>query len=369
MGLMSGTSMDGIDAALITTDGCRIISVGPAATYPYPQDFREELRGVLGRRPGPDDAPLIRELTLAHVDAVSRLLRAGGLRRSAVDLIGFHGHTVMHRPDLRVTCQIGDGQLLSDLTGTTVVGDFRARDVREGGNGAPLVPVFHAALARDLPRPLCVLNIGGVANVTWIGSGDEPEVLAFDTGPGNALIDDWVRRATGRRWDERGRLARGGRPDQALVDVWLAAPFFQEPPPKSLDRDAFAARLREITHFSPEDGAATLTAFTAQAIAASLPFFPAPPRRWLVSGGGRHNNALMAMIGAVLPTPVVPIDAEGWDGDALEAEAFGFLAVRTLHGMPISLPSTTGVRMPMIGGHVFRPASRERPTGTVQQQL
>ncbi len=362
IGLMSGTSMDGIDAALIRTDGETIQDFGAVATYPYPASFRSDLREMLGREPGTGADAVIEALTRRHADAVHRLLAAGGIDAAAVDVIGFHGHTVVHRPDLRITRQIGDGQLLANLTGVPVVGDFRSADVAAGGHGAPFAPLYHVARARTLERPLAVLNVGGVANVTWIGAETdnhaEAPVLAFDTGPGNALVDDWVRRVTGQRWDERGRLARGGRINEALVASWLSDPYFATSPPKSLDRNTYVRALEEVRDLSPEDGAATLTAFTARAVAVGRRFLPAPPKCWLICGGGRHNRTLMTMLGEAVAAPVEPVETIGWDGDALEAQAFAFLAVRALGGLPLSLPTTTGVARAITGGVLHRPVAK-----------
>ena len=211
IGLMSGTSLDGIDAALLTTDGEQVFEHGPAATFAYPQSFRERLRALRGGVPDPSWRPMIDELTGRHAEAVAGLLAMTGLQASAIDVVGFHGQTIWHRPEQRRTLQIGDGTRLAALTGISVVDDFRSADVAAGGQGAPLVPLYHSALAGVLAKPLSVLNIGGVANLTWIGVGDDSDLLAFDTGPGNALIDDWVSAKTGRPFDEAGRLAAARR--------------------------------------------------------------------------------------------------------------------------------------------------------------
>jgi anhydro-N-acetylmuramic acid kinase len=345
---MSGTSLDGIDVALIETDGRDRVILGPALTLAYPPEFRERLRSVLGGA-GPVVA-VEDELTRLHAESVEQFLsRHPG---TAMDVVGFHGHTILHRPAERRTWQIGDGALLAQRLGVDVVADFRSADVAAGGQGAPLAPLFHAALAATLPKPLAVLNIGGVANVTLIGEGDA--ILAFDTGPGNALIDDWVRRHTGAAADLDGALARAGRVSAAHVERFVANPFFGRPPPKSLDRDDF--REAVPTALSPEDGAATLTEMTAAAAAAATSHFPAPARDWLVAGGGRHNPALMAALARRLGVPVRPVEAVGWNGDALEAQAFAYLAVRSIEGLPLSLPSTTGVPQPTCGGRLFAAA-------------
>ncbi|HVM81300.1 MAG TPA: anhydro-N-acetylmuramic acid kinase [Stellaceae bacterium] len=347
LGLMSGTSLDGIDAALVTTDGRAAVEAGPAITVPYGERTRDRIRECLGG--GGPAASVEEELTELHAEAVRRFLaehRAGPL-----DVIGFHGQTILHRPKEGRTVQLGDGALLARRTGVDVVCDFRSADVAAGGEGAPLVPVYHAALAASLERPLAVLNLGGVANVTWLGTGGE-EMLAFDTGPGNALIDDWVRRHIGASFDRDGALALAGRADRQWVARFLAHPYFARRPPKSLDRDEFRGFVPE--HLAPADGAATLVAMTAAGAEAALRHLPLPPRRWLLGGGGRHNPAITAALARALGAPVEPVEAVGWDGDALEAQAFGYLAVRSLLGLPLSFPSTTGVKAPMPGGRLFR---------------
>ncbi|WP_438503675.1 anhydro-N-acetylmuramic acid kinase [Desertibaculum subflavum] len=346
IGLMSGTSMDGVDAALIATDGYRVAEFGPWTTLPYDDAFRDRLRGTLGGT-GPV-AAVERELTERHAEAVERLLAEHRIDRASIDLIGFHGQTILHRPEQRRTWQIGDGARLAARLRLPVVNDFRSADVAAGGQGAPLAPVYHAALAADLPKPVAVLNLGGVGNVTWIGEGDA--LLAFDTGPANAPIDDWVRRQTGAARDDGGALAQAGRIDAARVQAVLAKPYFAAPPPKSLDRDDFTWRMAD--GLSAADGAATLAAIVAATVAASRPHLPAPPRRWLVTGGGRHNVALMEALRSALAVAVDPVEAVGWRGDALEAEAFAFMAVRHRLGLPISFPGTTGVPAPMTGGRM-----------------
>jgi anhydro-N-acetylmuramic acid kinase len=344
---MSGTSLDGIDVAAIETDGRGHVAPGPSLTIPYAEDFRDRLRGVLSGK-GPV-AAVEDELTRLHADAIAEFRR----RYPEIDamLIGFHGHTILHEPERRRTWQIGDGALLARLTGTDVVADFRSADVAAGGEGAPLAPLYHAALAAGLEKPLAVLNLGGVGNVTWIGPGAE-EILAFDTGPGNALLDDWVRRNTGAVSDWGGVLAFAGTAAANRVAGFLASPYFARRPPKSLDRDEFRAFVP--IGLSIEDGAATLTEMTAAAVAAARAHFPAPAREWLVCGGGRRNPALMAAIARHLAAPLRPVEAVGWNGDALEAEAFAYLAVRSVMGLPLSLPATTGAPHPIRGGVLHR---------------
>ena len=344
IGLMSGTSCDGIDAALIETDGETVLRTGPGLTRPYDRAFAAQLTGLMA---GEGDAVAIEaELTRRHAEIVAALLEIAGLRARDVAIVGFHGQTIRHEPHRRRSWQIGDGKLLAALIGIDVINDFRTADVAAGGQGAPFAPLFHAALAGDLERPLAVLNLGGVGNVTWIGPDDS--LLAFDTGPGNALIDDWCRARIGESCDREGLLAAAGRIDEAALARLMDHPFFAVSAPKSLDRNDFSAN--PVAALSAEDGAATLTEFTAAAIEASVALMPAVPKRWLVTGGGRRNPAIMAALSRRLVVRVEAVEAVGWDGDLIEAQAFGYLAVRSLRGLPLSMPGTTGVPAPMPGG-------------------
>jgi anhydro-N-acetylmuramic acid kinase len=360
IGLMSGTSLDGIDAAVVRTDGRAHVELGRALTLSYDSALRELIRSAFGGAGPVEEAG--RALTVAHAEAVRRLLRGSGLSADDVDVVGFHGQTILHRPAERRTWQIGDGDLLAEMTGIAVVDDFRSRDIALGGQGAPLVPLFHAARCQDLERPVAVLNIGGVANVTWIGAGcdtadDVPgDIVAFDTGPGNALIDDWVRTRTGQAWDIDGALARAGQVDERALAALLANPYFDLPPPKSLDRNDFDPA--PLAGLSAADGAATLTAFTAAASARAREHLPAAPRHWLATGGGRRNPVLMAALSQAFGWEVLPVEAVDWDGDALEAQAFAYLAVRSILKLPYSLPTTTGVPVPTGGGRLHQPPGK-----------
>lgn len=345
IGLMSGTSLDGVDAALVVTDGETIQHTGQGLTLPYPDSFRKTLKTLLA---GTGDVPAIeRELTLYHAKAVRQLLEKAQLKPSDIDVIGFHGQTVFHRPQEHTTWQIGDSSLLAQETGISVVNDFRRKDMAAGGQGAPLVPVYHAAITKACKLPVAVVNIGGVANVTWIGPG-EGNMTAFDTGPGNALVDDWIFQHIGKSCDEDGKIAAKGTVDEVRLKALLSHPYFNTVPPKSLDRNSFS--LDAVAGLSLEDGAATLTAFTARSIIAAQAHFPAMPAEWYVCGGGRHNTTLMSMIRQRLNAEVQPVEVLGMNGDLLEAEAFGFLAVRSLKGLPLTYPSTTGVMLPTTGG-------------------
>ena len=355
IGMMSGTSLDGVDAALIETDGEDQVRCGPALTVPYTTKLRERLRRSLGGR-APVKA-VERDMTLVHAEAVEALLARTGQKAAAIDVVGFHGQTIVHRPAEGVTWQIGDAAALAARVGIDVVADFRSADVAAGGEGAPLVPVFHRALSGSLERPLAVLNIGGVANVTWIGA--DGDLLAFDTGPGNALIDDWMLTHTGKPIDADGACAARGTVDNRALGQLMAHAYFSRQPPKSLDRNAFDPA--PIERLSTEDGAATLTAFTAQAVARASAHFPAPVAAWILTGGGRRNPALLQAFRVALPGAAIKAAEEvGWDGDALEAQAFGYLAVRSRRGLPLSFPRTTGVNKPTAGGRYFAPAQPGR---------
>jgi anhydro-N-acetylmuramic acid kinase len=350
IGLMSGTSLDGVDAAYLETDGERIQGFGPALTLPYDATLRGDLRRLLDLAPtlAPDDAYLTdvtARLTQRHIEAVAAIGRPA-------DIIGFHGQTILHQPDRRRTWQIGDAACLAHATGMEVATDFRTADVTAGGEGAPLVPVFHAALAAELERPLAILNLGGVGNVTWVGA--HGGLLSCDTGPGNGPLDDWAARHSNYAFDADGALSAGGRVEEAVLARLMDHPYFARPAPKSLDRLDFSRALAAsgVEALSAADGAATLVAFTAAAVAATR--LPGPVRRWLVAGGGRHNPTIMAALRARLDVPVDPVDAVGWDGDALEAQCFAFLAVRVKAGLPLSYPGTTGVQAPMPGGRLVR---------------
>ncbi len=350
LGLMSGTSMDGIDIAVLRTDGVQIYDWGPWNTVPYPPALRRQLAELVSLGPeAPERQVQLAEwaLTEAHGNAVMSFFDKQRVWSQSVDIVGFHGHTIWHRPDQHRTRQIGDGAGLARGLGIDVVYDFRTADMAAGGQGAPLVPAFHQALTNKLPKPLALLNLGGVGNVTFIGERDT-DLLAFDTGPGNALLDDWALRHTGRLYDVDGALAAAGQVDRAALDRLLDNLYFLRKPPKSLDRNAFS--MEPIAGLSPADGAATLAAFTVESVVMAQRHLPTPPLRWLVAGGGRHNPVIMRGLVARLGAPVEPVEVLGWQGDALEAQAFGYLAVRHLRGLPLSFPKTTGVRQPTMGG-------------------
>lgn len=357
IGLMSGTSLDGVDCALVETDGRDHVKPLAFLGVPYADAERGAIRAAFGQKDRGADIVRAAEaiVTDRHIAAVRELLARTGAKP---DLIGFHGQTVYHAPKDGITIQIGDGARMAQELGIDVVDDFRSNDVRQGGEGAPLAPLYHAARIKSakIAQPAVILNIGGVANVTYI---DGESVIAFDTGPGNALMDDWTKRRTGRPYDEGGSLALSGAMRDDLVQTWLAHDYFKRTPPKSMDRDqwdiAGLGRLgSQLETLTAEDGAATFLQFTAEAIVKSGVFMPQVPKAWYACGGGRHNTALMAYLKKRLNEAgmgeLKSVDVLGWDGDATEAECFAYLAVRSLQGMPVSLPATTGVPEPATGG-------------------
>ncbi len=360
IGLMSGTSMDAIDIAFIETDGQTEVTRHAAASHPYRDGERAALAAAMTEaaqltnrtdRPG-SLADVERRLTELHADVVRDFLAHGGIDPQSIDVIGFHGQTVLHRPEDRLTVQLGDGPLLARLTRLPVVHDMRAADVAAGGQGAPLASAYHRAFAARLgERPVAVLNIGGVANATWLGM--DGSILAFDTGPGNALMDDWVKQKTGEAFDADGALARSGHVDIERLSAYLKHPYLQQAAPKSLDRHDFA--LRPLEGASTADGAATLAQVTVVAIVRSVTLMPEPPKAWIVCGGGRRNGFLMDLLRRHLEGSVQLAEDIGLDGDSIEAEAWAYLAVRSLKGLPITFPGTTGVAQPLTGGVLSRP--------------
>jgi anhydro-N-acetylmuramic acid kinase len=368
LGLMSGTSMDGVDAAMVLTDGETISGFGRGVFVEYDGEYRARMAAANRAAPAATTEVLrdparwpaalseLAESTIAvHLEAIER---ASG----APDLIGFHGQTVTHRPREGFTLQLGDGAALAAGCGVATVWDFRRADMRAGGEGAPLAPFYHFALARRarLAGPVAFLNLGGVGNVTWVeplaAAPEAPGALmAFDTGPANALIDDFIAARTGASFDADGATAARGLVSAGVLERLPAFPYLRRPPPKSLDRNDFRPVMDAMAELSTEDGAATLTAFTADCVAESLHHMPSPPARWLVCGGGRKNATMMRMLADRLSAPVEPVEAVGLDGDMLEAQAFAYLAVRMVRGLPTSAPATTGCREPVCGGRISYP--------------
>ena len=358
IGLMSGTSRDGIDAVLIRTDGAGLVEPLAFHSCAYPAVFRVRLaqacaRAMAMEAPGFD--PLIAsvesELTELHVEGVADMLGRDGRQVAEIGVIGFHGHTVAHRPSRGWTWQIGDGSALAGAFGIPVVGDLRSADVAAGGQGAPLLPVYHRALAAALDKPVAILNLGGVANITAIGANGD--LFAFDTGMASGLIDNWMQAQGAGDYDMGGAAAAAGRVDAGVLAAMLDHAFFAMPAPKSIDREAFT--IDPVRGLSVADGAATLTAFTARSVERALRMLPEWPTAIYVAGGGRHNETMMRMIAEACHIPALSVDTLGWDGDAVEAQGFAYMAVRSLAGLPISFPGTTGAPRSMTGGVLFPP--------------
>ncbi|WP_309666090.1 anhydro-N-acetylmuramic acid kinase [Tabrizicola sp.] len=356
LGAMSGTSLDGVDAAMIQTDGHKILALGPHAYRPYTEVERATIRKSLGQWPGdPDVAAAAEVVEAAHAEILSRF--------DGAQVLGFHGQTLAHDPAARGTHQCGNGALLAETLGLTTVWDFRSSDVRLGGQGAPLAPFYHFACAEYSGQTgaVALLNLGGVGNLTWVDTtAPGPEtpgaLFAFDTGPANAPINDLMQTRLGLPQDEGGALANTGIADDTIVAAFLASPYFLKMPPKSLDRNDFQSLTAAVQTLGDADAAATLTAAAAAAVVEGIRHCPAPISRLLVTGGGRHNTTLMTELRLRLPCPVEPVEAVGLNGDMLEAQAFAFLAVRVLYGLPTSGPGTTGVSAFVGGGQISRPS-------------
>lgn len=356
IGLMSGTSLDGIDAALIETDGYDYVRPIGFMSEPYKPELRAALRNCFGKKElAESDYEAERNMTLQHADIIKNVLEK---YKYETNCIGFHGQTILHDIGHKLTIQIGDAKLLAEETGIDVVYDFRIADVAAGGQGAPLVPLYHKALvkAQDLELPVALVNIGGVANITWIGEEDN-HLIAFDTGTGNALMDDYVKTHFGLDFDENGAIASRGNIQPSILADWMKHDYFVQKPPKSLDRNewdiaAMGPLAEDLKGLNYEDTLATLLAFTVEGIAAGLNHVPQIPRAIYLCGGGRHNKTLVAALKKRVPCDIKMVDDLGWNGDATEAECFAYLAVRSILGLPISLPSTTGVSKPLTGGRL-----------------
>lgn len=350
IGVISGTSMDGIDVSIVTSDGQDTPRFSAGASYPYRDSTRRELQALVAEAERALTEPLVEleaAVTADHLAAVQRFIAEQKLDPAGIDLVGLHGQTVYHRPEQRFTRQLIDGPAVAQALGIPTVDRFRHADVAAGGEGAPFAPLYHRALAQALEQPVMVLNLGGVGNVTYI---DGETVIAFDTGPASAILDDFVLRRQGRAYDADGALAASGQVRQELVAGFMQNPYFDRPAPKSLDRNDFHRRAQVVDALPDADGAATLAAFTIESVVASLRHVPDVPKRWLVTGGGRLNRHFMARLSQRLGVPVEPVEAAGWDGDALEAQTFAYLAIRSVKGLPLSLPGTTGVPQPLTGG-------------------
>jgi anhydro-N-acetylmuramic acid kinase len=349
LGLMSGTSLDGIDGAIVETDGEKIISFGASAHLPYSPSLRHQLQQAIQTPSQEAETWAAEQITQAHLEIISTLRR-----KQPIDLIGFHGQTILHAPERGISKQIGSAEVIARTTGIDVVADFRQADIKAGGQGAPLAPLYHLALVQKarMAQPIAVINIGGIANITYIDE-EKNDLIAFDTGSGNGLLDDWINRHLGLPFDEGGAVAAQGKVDEAALTGFMHENYFSKPPPKSLDRHSFS--LDRVSGLSVENGAATLLAFTTHSIAAAQHFLPRKPKSWIICGGGRHNKTLLSSLESALDSNVVIAEKVGWQGDMIEAQCFAFLAMRSVRGLALSVPTTTGCSQDSTGG-VFVPA-------------
>ena len=358
LGLMSGTSQDGIDVGIIETNGDKIYDIGPSLSFPYSDIFRKKLRKIINNAvnsslPSNNNQVSV-ELSQLHIKAIGKLIDSLSLdnKYKNPDIIGFHGHTIIHLPEKSLTQQIGDSKYIANKLNIPVVGDFRLNDVLNGGQGAPLVPIFHKAMIQNEISPIAIINIGGISNITWIDNSNN-KLIAFDMGPGNCLLDDWVVKHTDEKYDRDGIFSYSGIVNDKWVSKMMKNNFFLKLYPKSIDRSYFTSRGLSTLNF--EDGAATLISLTVKSILAGINQCPRLPKYIYLSGGGRKNKTLIRELKKNCSCEILMIDEIDWDGDMLEANAFAFLAVRTLKGFPLTYPQTTGVRTPMLGGKVFLP--------------
>lgn len=358
LGAMSGTSLDGVDAAMLLSDGETISGFGETAYRPYSDTERAVIRAAFGKWPGEAGVSQACECVEdAHAKVLAQF--------RDVDLVGFHGQTLAHDPGNLGTHQVGNGQILAEFLNVPVVSDFRSADVAMGGQGAPLAPFYHFALAKWIgaETPLIFLNLGGVGNLTWVDPSfvrpeDPGALLAFDTGPANAPMNDFMMTRLGQNFDENGALAASGQADQGIVSNFLKHAYFYKIPPKSLDRDAFADLEKSVENLSNADGAATLLACSIAAIARGIEHCPTQPTKMLVCGGGRHNHAMMAGLKTAIGCCVEPVESVGLNGDMLEAQAFAYLSVRVVRGLPTSTTGTTGVMAAIGGGNIHQPVKQ-----------
>ncbi len=355
IGLYSDTAIASVDACIFKTDGLDILSDFECISRPYPDETKQLLHALISPQ-GQSDADLKerteKAVTQHHIETVQVLLERVHRTYPQVDLIGFPGHTILHQPEHQLSVQIGDAQALADAFGCTVVTHFVQADLLAGGSGGPVFPAFYEALTRSVQKPIAVVTLGGVANVTWIGPLGE--LQSFDIGAGNILLDTWVQKKANQEMDFNGTLGAKGHIDAHLLSYLMKYPFLEKKPPKTLDRNDFNDLLKQIDGLNAEDGAATLTAFIAGTVQKSAQFFKEPVHQWIVTGGGSFNPTLVQMIRHAVKEPVISADEMGWNKDMLEAECYGFLAARCVNVLPITFPETTGIKEPLSGGLIIR---------------
>lgn len=356
IGLESDTAISGVDVALIRTDGVDIFERKAEFSRPYSPTMREAITAVLGEK-GQQDLNYLRQVeeqvTQHHIEAVQELLDTQDLSPRQIDVIGFSGHTVLNRPAQKLSVQIGDAQMMLDAFGIPVVNRFYQTDLASGGQGSPIFPAYYEALARTLEKPLVIFSIGGISSLTYIGVNGE--LIAFDVGPGNVLIDRWMQQRLGAEMDFDGLWAAKGQIDERLLTKLMQHPAIIQNPPKALEREDFLSLLTDVEGSSLADGAATLTALTSESLVqACEKFLPEKPSQYIVTGGGAYNPSMVKYLRQHLSAPVKTADEIGWNTMCLDAESFAFLAVRCLFGLPLTYPTTTGVEFPLSGGKIWK---------------
>ena len=356
IGLESDTAISGVDVALIQTDGVDIFERKAEFSRPYSPTMRDAIAAVLGEK-GQQDLTYLRQVeeqvTQHHISAVKELLDMQDMSPRQIDVIGFSGHTVLNRPAQKLSIQIGDAQMMLDAFGIPVVNRFYQTDLASGGQGSPIFPVYYEALARPLEKPLVIFSIGGISSLTYVGANGE--LIAFDVGPGNVLIDKWMQQRLGAEMDFDGLWAAKGQVDERLLSKLMQHPAIIQNPPKALEREDFLPLLTDVEGSSLADGAATLTALTCEALVqACEKYLPEKPIQYIVTGGGAYNPTMVKYLRQHLTAPVKTANEIGWNTMCLDAESFAFLAVRSLFGLPFTYPTTTGVEFPLSGGKIWK---------------
>lgn len=357
LGMKSTNSLEGVAVSLISTDGVDVYGVSCNEVFPYDEELCDKIRKILGKKPDTEENKAeIREVEIELTEFHTQLIKDFlSYHNHKIDVIGFHGHTIFHDPNEHYTHQIGDGRLLAQNSGIKVVGKFAKADIFAGGQGAPLYPIYHQALCSNMEKPLAIINIGGNSSITFLGSNGE--MLAFDSGPGNAVINDWTFKKAGQQMDFNGKFAITGTVNEKIVDTLMRHKFFAKYPPKAIDRNTFKSKLEHLEGLSLEDGAATATAFVAESIAYAISFYlPEQPKEVILCGGGAKNPSLKRFIRQRLNKIEVKSGEEySWDVNTIEAQAIGYLAVRRLYNLPSTFPSTTGALQPIVCGNLYEP--------------
>ena len=362
LGLMSGTSADGIDVAVLTTDGKTKINLGPSGYYPFSNSFRSKIKSIFKKKVNIEKikkqkriVDIENEFTYLNFVAINKFLKKNKINKKEIDVVGFHGQTISHNPMNGYSWQIGNSQKLVNLLNVKVVSNFRDNDIKNGGQGAPLTPIFHYYLTKKIKKKICFINLGGISNVTYFNHRSKNslnDILAFDAGPCCSLMDDWVSKNSNKKFDDLGILARSGNVKKEIIQNFLKKPYFSKLPPKSLDRSFFSLSL--LKKLKIRDGSATINYLVADTLLKAFGYFPNYPDLCILSGGGRHNKFLVELINKkIKKSKILLAENYNWNGDSIEAHAFAYLSVRKLLNLPITYPKITGVKKPLSGGQVF----------------